>query len=82
MAVPIKLKGSVVSMTLVILLGSSGISATGTESCFDLGFTSNLLCSSCEDLKQFSLENLQENCRSCCQKEDEDLFVVKVPFRF
>lgn len=63
---------------LVVLLGVAGGAAVGTESCFDLGYTSNLLCSSCEDLKQFKLEELRESCLSCCQKEDEKLTVVKV----
>ena len=63
---------------LVFLLSVAGGAAVGTESCFDLGYTSNLLCSSCEELKQFKLGELRESCLSCCLKEDERLTVVKV----
>uniref|UniRef100_F7ARA0 Selenoprotein F n=1 Tax=Ornithorhynchus anatinus TaxID=9258 RepID=F7ARA0_ORNAN len=49
------------------------ISAYGTElsseACRDLGFSSNLLCSSCDLLGQFSLTQLDPVCRGCCQEE-------------
>jgi hypothetical protein len=61
-----------------ILVGLSGEAIGGTDTCYDLGFSSNLLCSSCDDLKQFSLEKLQDSCRSCCQKEDEKISIAKV----
>jgi hypothetical protein len=60
-----------------ILVGLSGEAIGGTDTCYDLGFSSNLLCSSCDDLKQFSLEKLQDSCRSCCQKEDEKISIAK-----
>lgn len=46
-------------------------SALADGSCRDLGFSSNLLCSSCDDLKQFSMKFLEEECRRCCQEEKE-----------
>ena len=39
------------------------------SSCLDLGFSSNLLCSSCRELKEFGLEALEEECQRCCQVE-------------
>jgi len=39
------------------------------SSCLDLGFSSNLLCSSCRELKEFNLEELEEECQGCCQVE-------------
>ena len=39
------------------------------ESCLDLGYTSALLCSSCNELKRFKLEQLEENCRLCCTQD-------------
>ena len=39
------------------------------SSCLDLGFSSNLLCSSCRELKEFGLEALEEECQRCCQME-------------
>uniref|UniRef100_A0A803SQ66 Selenoprotein F n=1 Tax=Anolis carolinensis TaxID=28377 RepID=A0A803SQ66_ANOCA len=40
-----------------------------SEACRDLGFSSNLLCSSCDLLSQFSLNQLDPLCRNCCQEE-------------
>ncbi|RXN08688.1 15 kDa seleno [Labeo rohita] len=34
-----------------------------------MGFSSNLLCSSCDLLGQFSLGQLDLPCRQCCQEE-------------
>ncbi|CAH1271254.1 SELENOF [Branchiostoma lanceolatum] len=41
-----------------------------SEKCQDLGFTTNLLCSSCDELKQFQLQSLEDNCRQCCQQDN------------
>uniref|UniRef100_A0A7N4PTX3 Selenoprotein F n=1 Tax=Sarcophilus harrisii TaxID=9305 RepID=A0A7N4PTX3_SARHA len=58
-------------LLLVSLL--QAISAQGSElsseACRDLGFSSNLLCSSCDLLGQFSLTQLDPDCRGCCQEE-------------
>ena len=52
--------------------------ALGNEpSCRDLGFSSNLLCSSCDDLAQFSIGFLEKDCRRCCQQEKADEEQVK-----
>uniref|UniRef100_A0A8D2MH00 15 kDa selenoprotein n=1 Tax=Zonotrichia albicollis TaxID=44394 RepID=A0A8D2MH00_ZONAL len=40
-----------------------------SEACRELGFSSNLLCSSCNLLGQFSLNQLDPFCRECCQEE-------------
>uniref|UniRef100_A0A8C7X819 Selenoprotein F n=1 Tax=Oryzias sinensis TaxID=183150 RepID=A0A8C7X819_9TELE len=40
-----------------------------SEACRDLGFSSNLLCSSCDLLGEFSLTKLQPDCGQCCQQE-------------
>uniref|UniRef100_A0A3Q1K6Y3 Selenoprotein F n=1 Tax=Anabas testudineus TaxID=64144 RepID=A0A3Q1K6Y3_ANATE len=40
-----------------------------SEACRELGFSSNLLCSSCDLLGEFSLNKLQPDCRHCCQQE-------------
>ena len=39
------------------------------DSCIDLGFSSNLLCSSCQELKQFDLGVLEDDCKMCCHSE-------------
>lgn len=40
-----------------------------SEACRELGFSSNLLCTSCDLLGEFSLAKLQPNCQQCCQQE-------------
>nr|KAF6506004.1 hypothetical protein HJG63_007868 [Rousettus aegyptiacus] len=40
-----------------------------SEACSELGFSSNLLCSSCDLLGQFNLLQLDPDCRGCCQEE-------------
>lgn len=40
------------------------------QDCRELGFIkSQLLCSSCDNLKDFGLEEIKEQCKECCQKE-------------
>ncbi|TRZ24578.1 hypothetical protein HGM15179_002525 [Zosterops borbonicus] len=55
------------------LLGLQAVSVYGaqlsSEACRELGFSSNLLCSSCNLLGQFNLKQLDPFCRECCQEE-------------
>ncbi|KAK2165509.1 hypothetical protein LSH36_49g06019 [Paralvinella palmiformis] len=41
------------------------------EDCQINGFTTGLMCSSCNELKQFSLRPLIETCESCCTDDEE-----------
>jgi len=52
-------------------------SDVGLEFCQRNGFSSNLLCSSCRELEQFSLQPLIEPCNQCCQ-QDADASQAKV----
>ncbi|KFV67281.1 15 kDa selenoprotein, partial [Dryobates pubescens] len=58
---------------LWLLVGLQAISVYGaqlsSEACRELGFSSNLLCSSCNLLGQFNLNQLDPFCRQCCQEE-------------
>uniref|UniRef100_A0A8C2T9C1 Selenoprotein F n=1 Tax=Coturnix japonica TaxID=93934 RepID=A0A8C2T9C1_COTJA len=58
---------------LCLLLGLPAIHVYGaqlsSEACRELGFSSNLLCSSCNLLGQFNLNQLDPFCRQCCQEE-------------
>uniref|UniRef100_A0A672JV02 Selenoprotein F n=1 Tax=Sinocyclocheilus grahami TaxID=75366 RepID=A0A672JV02_SINGR len=49
-----------------------------SEACREMGFSSNLLCSSCDLLGQFSLGQLDLPCRQCCQ--EEGVFLVAASF--
>uniref|UniRef100_A0A8C5R6T0 Selenoprotein F n=1 Tax=Leptobrachium leishanense TaxID=445787 RepID=A0A8C5R6T0_9ANUR len=40
-----------------------------SEVCRDVGFSSNLLCSSCDLLGPFGLNEVSASCRQCCQEE-------------
>uniref|UniRef100_A0A3Q2CMW4 Selenoprotein F n=1 Tax=Cyprinodon variegatus TaxID=28743 RepID=A0A3Q2CMW4_CYPVA len=65
------MSGEVYLLWLLSLLQT--LSAYGaelsSEACRELGFSSNLLCSSCDLLGEFSLTKLQPICRQCCQQE-------------
>ena len=50
------------------------------EECRSLGFTPNLMCSTCDELPQFKLESLVENCNGCCQADQNETTVEKVCF--
>jgi len=40
------------------------------DQCFSLGFNSaKLLCSSCDDLRQFDLGEVAGECRGCCNDD-------------
>lgn len=43
-----------------------------------LGFTPNLLCSSCDELQQFKLEALLDPCKGCCHADQSETMVEKV----
>uniref|UniRef100_A0A8C9TLQ6 Selenoprotein F n=1 Tax=Scleropages formosus TaxID=113540 RepID=A0A8C9TLQ6_SCLFO len=66
-----KMAGEVYLLWLLSIL--QAISTYGaelsSEACRELGFSSNLLCSSCDLLSQFSLSQLDPFCRQCCQEE-------------
>ncbi len=42
-----------------------------TSQCKDIGFSNNLLCSSCDELKQFKLNKLESSCNDCCLADQE-----------
>ena len=46
------------------------MSSISVEECRDNGFTSNLMCSSCDDLRQYNLTPLIEPCQQCCNKDE------------
>ncbi|XP_045596919.2 selenoprotein F [Procambarus clarkii] len=42
-----------------------------TEECFAAGLNkANLVCSSCDTLKEFNLDVLESSCRKCCNVDD------------
>jgi len=61
------------NLLLVALVDSAGLVLAGqldSASCLQLGLNSaKLLCSSCDDLKQFGLGTLMEDCEKCCTRD-------------
>ncbi|XP_063635985.1 selenoprotein F [Cydia splendana] len=58
-----------IPMALLAIQGS--YAEFSTEDCASLGFVkANLLCSSCDQLKDFNLEPLIEHCKECCHADD------------
>ncbi|CAF0757549.1 unnamed protein product, partial [Didymodactylos carnosus] len=53
-----------------VLVASENVSS---QQCHDLGYSSNtLMCSSCDELKQFKLNKLEDSCKSCCINDQDD----------
>ena len=52
------------------------------QECNNLGYVKGLMCSSCNELKQFKLSSLEKNCKQCCiadlEEEEKDKKVVKL----
>ena len=72
-------KQSTMASTWSLLLVSLVTLISGDQqSCRDLGFSSSLLCSSCDELKEFSLSFLEKDCRRCCQRDKDDAVASKV----
>ncbi|KAF6109690.1 hypothetical protein HJG60_010919 [Phyllostomus discolor] len=65
--------GPALGLRLLLATVLQAVSAFGaefsSEACRELGFSSNLLCSSCDLLGQFNLLQLDPDCRGCCQEE-------------
>ncbi|KAB0382122.1 hypothetical protein FD755_004039 [Muntiacus reevesi] len=65
--------GAAFGLRLLLATVLQTVSALGaefsSESCRELGVSSNLLCSSCDLLGQFNLLQLDPDCRGCCQEE-------------
>ncbi|CAO1297489.1 unnamed protein product [Diamesa tonsa] len=61
-------------LKLVIIKNLSRFNYASSEftvqDCKELGFIkSQLLCSSCDNLKDFGLEELKDHCQECCRKD-------------
>ncbi|CAF0933871.1 unnamed protein product [Adineta steineri] len=57
-------------LACIVIAASDSLSP---NQCSDIGFASNnLMCSSCNDLKQFKLGELEGSCRQCCTHDDAD----------
>ncbi|KAJ8300955.1 hypothetical protein KUTeg_022474 [Tegillarca granosa] len=37
-----------------------------------MGFSPNLMCSSCNELDQYNLSKLTESCKGCCHQDSDD----------
>jgi len=49
---------------------SDAVEKFGKEECFALGFSSNLMCTSCKELDRFDLGLLQPSCVRCCKEAE------------
>ncbi|XP_077293239.1 selenoprotein F [Arctopsyche grandis] len=59
------------SFLLLLTTGVSSDPDLSSDDCLSQGFDkANLLCSWCDQLKEFGLERLVDSCRKCCQRDD------------
>jgi len=70
-----------VSILSIVYLLSLSVSIThgklSQDECSKLGYTDDLVCSSCTKLKQFDLTEMQDSCDECCEKDEEEEGVKK-----
>ena len=62
-------------LSVFLALIQFSVSELTPEQCRDLGFSVNLLCSSCDELKPFNLTSepsLEQNCRKCCHADGQE----------
>jgi len=57
---------------------SDGLSNASTDECLAYGYTSNLVCSSCDALSQYRLESLVDSCQRCCTEDQSEQSAVKL----
>jgi len=68
-------------LSVLMLRGLGYCEQLSAEECRSLGFGSALSCSSCKELSQFKLNDLVDNCKQCCQSdEDEEDNKLLLPF--
>ncbi|KAK7504396.1 hypothetical protein BaRGS_00004262 [Batillaria attramentaria] len=60
---------SLLSLFSFILVYYGECSQEFLEQCRGMGYTSNLMCSSCDELDKFNLSKLKDGCQSCCQQD-------------
>ena len=57
---------------VMLLVFQATVSETlNLEKCAEYGYSTNLMCSSCDELAKFNLMSLSESCLQCC-REDRD----------
>ncbi len=39
------------------------------SSCLEMGYSPSLMCSSCRELREFNLQELEEECDQCCHPD-------------
>lgn len=70
--------GLFIAATLLSIV--EAVQELSTEECFAVGLNkANLLCSSCDTLKEFNLDVLEANCRGCCNVDDVNATPTKYP---
>ena len=63
-------KRSTLDLLFFVCLASiSPTVAIDSSHCMSMGYTSNLMCSSCRELKEFGLQDLESECSGCCQPD-------------
>ncbi|VEL06719.1 unnamed protein product [Protopolystoma xenopodis] len=55
-------------------------SALDHEACRASGYSNQLSCSTCIELKKYRLAVLQESCFSCCKDDSSDFILQKFPY--
>ncbi|KAG5900680.1 hypothetical protein JTB14_005945 [Gonioctena quinquepunctata] len=61
----------IIKVGLVVLFSNVVVSEYSTEDCWALGLHKlNLLCSSCDQLPKFNLNEITSLCKECCRQDE------------
>jgi hypothetical protein len=71
--------GLLVFLLLFLVLGG-WCDKLDIATCRSKGLSENLLCSSCDQLDRFGLNDLRESCASCCIADQEDNNTLLYPY--
>ncbi|CAH8564859.1 unnamed protein product [Dicrocoelium dendriticum] len=68
------------ALFLCLLVNMTQTRKADKRKCVTLGFTSQLKCNSCKELRQFNLTDIENNCLECCEEEEALPTVKRYPF--
>jgi len=64
-------------LALLIMVQAEASIQHGSTECLSMGFTSQLVCSSCSKLPDYDLNVIKDNCYKCCQPETDEAATKK-----
>jgi hypothetical protein len=74
------IESTVITAFLVAMVALVISAEMNADECWSIGFhRANLMCSSCDQLGDFNLDVLQDNCKQCCHPDENRNIVKRYP---